>query len=199
VEYTVASPSGTSVALEEMNVLYIGWNNKVRIAASGAGDDKISVSMTGGGGSINRVGAGQYIATVTQQTNDCMVNVSVDGKISSHKFRVRNIPDPVATVGNVPSNDNFIAGSFRNQAGVAAFIRDFPLDIKYSVTSFSITMDDENGDIQEAACQGNTWSPAALNIVRKAAPGRMVTIDNIRATGPDGKNRKIPGLVYYLK
>lgn len=198
VEYTVASPSGTSVALEEMNVLYIGWNNKVRIAASGAGDDKINVSMSGGGGGINRVGPGQYIATVSQP-GECMINVTVDGKTSSHKFRVRNIPDPVATVGNVPSNDNFPAGSFRNQAGVAAFVRDFPLDIKYTVTGYTITMDDENGDIKEAVVQGNTWSPSALAIVRSASPGRMVTIDNIRATGPDGRNRKIPGLVYYIK
>jgi hypothetical protein len=29
--------------------------------------------------------------------------------------------------------------------------------------------------------------------------GRLVTIDNIRATGPDGRNRKLPSLVYYIK
>jgi len=198
IEYTVGSPSGASVALEEMNVLYIGWPNKVRVAA-GTGDEKVQVSIVGGGGSIQKTGAGSYIASVTTPTNDCKINVTVDGKTSSFNYRVRTIPQPVASVGGVPSNENMGAGQFRAQQGVSAAIKDFPLDLKYTVTQFTITMDDENGDIKEAACTGNTWSPAALAIVRGATPGRMVTIDNIRATGPDGKNNKIPGLVYYIK
>ncbi|MEK7227024.1 MAG: GldM family protein, partial [Bacteroidota bacterium] len=70
---------------------------------------------------------------------------------------------------------------------------------KLATKSFTLTADDENGDIQEAPCQGNTWSPKALSIIKGLTAGRTVTIDNIRATGPDGKNRKIPGLVYYIK
>jgi gliding motility-associated protein GldM len=199
VKYTVGSPSGASVALEEMNVLYIGWNNKVRIAASGAGDDKIQVSISGGGGSLNKTGAGAYIATVSSPTNDCKINVTVDGKVSSFPFRVRNIPDPVATIGGVMSNENMLAGQIRAQTGVGAFIKDFPLDIKYTVTSFTIAADNADGDIDEAPCQGNTFSPKALSMIKNLAAGRTVTVDNIRAVGPDGKNRKIPGLVYYIK
>jgi hypothetical protein len=187
------------VGLEEMNVLYVGWNNKVRVS-SNAGDEKTNVTITGGGGSLSKTGAGSYIATVTTPTNDCKINVTVDGKTSSFPFRVRQIPDPVATVGGVASNENMAAGQFRNQPGVAAYIKDFPLDIKYTVTSFNITMDDEaTGDIKEAAVQGNTWNAQALAIVKSASPGRMVTIDQIYAVGPDGKRRKIPGLVYYIK
>ena len=29
--------------------------------------------------------------------------------------------------------------------------------------------------------------------------GKLVTVDNIRAQGPDGRNRKLPSLVYYIK
>jgi len=29
--------------------------------------------------------------------------------------------------------------------------------------------------------------------------GRMVTIDNLRAQGPDGRVQKLPSLVYYIK
>jgi hypothetical protein len=82
---------------------------------------------------------------------------------------------------------------------VGAFIKDFPLDLKYTVTSFTLTADDENGDIQEAPCTGNTWSPKALSIIRGLTGGRTVTIDNVRVQCPDGQNRKIPGLVYYIK
>ena len=199
VEYTVGSPSGASVALDEMNVLYVGWDNKVRIAASGAGDDKVQVSISGAGGSISKTGAGTYIARVNNPTETCNINVTVDDKTSSFPFRVRRIPDPVATIGGVMSGDNMNAGQIRAQGGVGAFIKDFPLDIKYSVTSFTLSADNDEGTIDEAPCSGNTWSPKALGILRGLAGGRTVTVDNIRAVGPDGQNRKIPSLVYYIK
>jgi gliding motility-associated protein GldM len=199
VKYTVGS-ANTSIALPEMNVLYIGWDNKVTIAASGAGDDKVNATINGGGGTLSKMGGGQYIAKVSQQSDEAVISVSVDGKLmGSQSFRVRNIPDPVATVGGIMSNENMPAGQFKAQSGVGAFIKDFPLKLQYTVTSFTLTADDDEGNIQEAPCQGNTWSPKALSIIKGLTSGRTVTIDNIRAVGPDGKNRKIPGLVYYIK
>ncbi len=41
VEYTVGS-ANASIALDKMNVLYIGVDNPVTIAASGGGDDKVN-------------------------------------------------------------------------------------------------------------------------------------------------------------
>jgi gliding motility-associated protein GldM len=197
IPYTVGQ-SNTSVGLPEMNVLYVGWNNQIVIAASGAGDDRVSASIECG--TISKQGGGKYIAKVTGQSDNCRVNILVDGKVvGSETYRVRNIPDPVATVGGIMSNENMTAGQFRAQSGVGAFIKDFPLKLQYTVTSFTLSADDENGDIQEAPCTGNTWSPKALNIIRGLSGGRTVTVDNIRAVGPDGKNRKIPGLVYYIK
>ncbi len=197
VEYTVGSPSGASVALDEMNVLYIGWDNKVRVAASGAGDEAVSVNITGGN-SLTKTGAGTYIARVSAGT-ECNITVTVDGKTSSFPFRIRRIPDPVATIGGVMSGDNMNAGSIRNQGGVGAFIKDFPLDIKYTVTSFTLSADNDEGTIDEAPCQGNTWSPKALSILRGLTAGKTVTVDEIRAVGPDKVNRKVPSLVYYIK
>ena len=197
IPYTVGQ-SNTSVGLPEMNVLYVGWDNQIVIAASGAGDDRVSASIECG--TISKQGGGKYIAKVTGQSDNCRVNILVDGKVvGSETYRVRNIPDPVATVGGIMSNENMTAGQFRAQSGVGAFIKDFPLKLQYTVTSFTLSADDENGDIQEAPCTGNTWSPKALNIIRGLTGGRTVTVDNIRAVGPDGKNRKIPGLVYYIK
>ena len=199
VEYTVGSPSGASVALDEMNVLYIGWDNKVTVAASGGGDEKVQVSINGGGGSISKTGAGKYVARVNSPTNECTINVTVDGKTSNFPFRVREIPNPVATIGGVMSGENMTPGQISGQGGVGAFIKDFPLDIKYSVTAFTLSADNADGDIEEAPCQGNLWSPKALGILRGLRAGRTVTVDNIRAVGPDGKSRKIPSLVYYIK
>lgn len=200
VEYTVGQ-SSASIALDEMNVLYIGYNNKVSIAASGAGADKVDARITGGGGSLQNLGGGKYIAKVNSVTDDCKITVFVDGKAAGQSvFRVRTIPQPVGTVGGFASGDNVNAGAFKAQSGVGAYIKDFPLNLKYSVVSFTITADDPStGDILEENCTGNLWSPKAQQIVRNLTPGRMVTIDNLRAQGPDGRVQKLPSLVYYIK
>ncbi|HEU0111186.1 MAG TPA: gliding motility protein GldM [Flavisolibacter sp.] len=200
VEYTVGQ-ANASIALDKMNVLYIGVDNPVTIAASGGGDDKVQPNISGGGGSITRVGAGKYIVRVNSVTDDCKITVNVDGKVAGvSQFRVRTIPDPVATVGGYASGDNINAGAFKAQAGVGAYIKDFPFDLKYSVTSFSITVDNDEGDVETADCTGNTWNSRAQGIInRLIKPGRLVTLDGIRATGPDGRSRKLPSLVYYIK
>ncbi|MBK5271058.1 MAG: gliding motility protein GldM [Bacteroidia bacterium] len=199
VEYTVGQ-ANASIALDEMNVLYIGYDNKVTIAASGGGDDKVQAIINGGGGSLTKLGGGKYIAKVNTVTDDCKITVSVDGKVAGiSQFRVRTIPRPVATVGGFESGDNVIAGAFKAQAGVGAYIKDFPLNLKYSVVSFTLTADNADGDIDEAPCTGNLWSPKAQTMIRNLQAGRLVTIDNIRAVGPDGRNQKLPSLVYYIK
>jgi gliding motility-associated protein GldM len=96
VEYTVGS-ANASIALDKMNVLYIGVDNPVTIAASGGGDDKVQASITQG--SLTRVGGGRYIARVNSVADDVRINVSVDGKLAgAAQFRVRTIPEAQAYV-----------------------------------------------------------------------------------------------------
>ena len=200
VDYMVGS-ANASIALDKMNVLYIGVDNPVTIAASGGGDDKVQASISGGGGVLIKKGNGQYIAKVNQQSDDCIITVTVDGKVAgSSKFRVRKIPGAQATIGGFASGENIPAGTFRAQGGVAAWIKDFPFDLKYTVTQFTISTDSDDGDIVEAQCQGNTFNPKAMDIIRnQVKAGKTVYIDNIRVQGEDGENRKVPSLVYYIK
>ena len=199
VEYTVGQ-ANASIALDKMNVLYVGVDNPVTIAASGGGDDRIQTSITGGGGSLSKVGPGKYIARVGSVTDDCKITVSVDGKVAGvSQFRVRLVPTPTATVGGYASGDNINRAAFAAQGGVGAYIKDFPFELQYRVVSFTLTADTEDGDIKEAACTGNTWSPSAQAILKGLTPGRTVTIDGIRAQGPDGRTMKLPSLVYYIK
>ncbi len=200
VDYVVGS-ANASIALDKMNVLYIGVNNPVTIAASGGGDDKVNVSISGGGGSVTKVGNGKYNVRVGQQSDDCKITVSVDGKVAGvSQFRVRQIPGAQATVGGAISGDNLPAATFRAQGGVAAWIKDFPFDLKYTVTQFTFSTDTDDGDIAETTCTGNAFSPRAMEIIRsQVKSGKTVYIDNIRVQGEDGRNVKVPSLVYYIK
>ena len=92
IEYTVGQ-SAASIALDKMNVLYVGVDNPLSISASGGGSEKMQVSITGGGGSITSTGGGHYIARVNSVTDECYVTVSVDGRVAGKsQFRTRTIP-----------------------------------------------------------------------------------------------------------
>jgi gliding motility-associated protein GldM len=199
IEYTVGQ-SAASIALDKMNVLYIGVDNPVTISATGAGSEKLQASIVGGGGNLVNKGGGAYIARVSSVTDECWINVSVDNRpAGKSKFRVRTIPKPIAVVGGYESGANVPAGGFRAQSGVGAFVKDFPFELQYKVTKFTISADTDDGYIDDAACTGNTWSSEAQRILNGLKPGRTVMIDDINAVGPDGRNQKLPSLVYYIK
>jgi gliding motility-associated protein GldM len=199
VEYTVGAPSGASIALDKMNVLYIGVDNPATIAASGGGDDKVQVSITGGGGSVSKTGTGKYSIRVNSVTDDCRISITVDGKTSSYPFRVRTIPEAQAYVGGQPSGAQMAAGAFKAQGGVGAGIKNFPFELEYNVVSFTFTCDTDD-DIVSIPVQGATFAGAARSAINTHVKAdRMVTIDDIRVKGPDGRTTKAPSLVYYIK
>ena len=200
VEYIVGQ-SNASIGLDKMNVLYIGVDNPVTIAASGGGDDKVQATISGGGGSLTRVGSGKYIARVQSVTDDCKITVNVEGKLAGQQvFRVRTVPLAQAYVGGQPSGANVAAGAFKAQGGVGAGIKDFPFELEYDVQSFTFTCDTDDGDIISVPNNGAAFSPAVRNAMNaQVKANKMVTIDNIRVKGPDGRTSPAPSLIYYIK
>lgn len=190
-----------AIAPTKLNVFYIGVDNPVAIAASGAADDKVTVTINGGGGTVTKTGAGKYNVRVTQVANDCVLSVFVDGKLAGTSgFRVRSLPSPSATIIGLQSGANVAASDFMSQAGVGVYLKDFPFEVSYEVVGFTFATDTENGEIKSVECQGAAFSPAVKGIISQyVKPGRTVTIDNIRVKDPSGKERKVPSLVYYIK
>ncbi|MEN9497460.1 MAG: gliding motility protein GldM [Bacteroidota bacterium] len=199
IEYTVGS-ANASIALDKMNVLYIGVDNPVTIAASGGGDDKIRAEIVGGGGQITRTGTGKYNCRVSQISDNCTINVYVDNKlVGASEFRVQALPPAQAYVGGKQSGEPVSAGEFRSQAGVGAGIMNFPFKLDYKVESFNFTCDTDD-DIVNIANQGAAFSPAVRSAISQhVKAGRMVTIEEIRVKGPDGRTNKAPALVYYIQ
>lgn len=202
----LASPVLTSaqtniaIAPTKLNVFYMGVDNPVAIAASGAAEDKITVTINGGGGSITKTGTGMYNVRVTQASNDCVLSVFADGKLAgTSTFRVRSLPSPSVSVGGFQSASKIAASDFQAQAGVSVYLKDFPFDVLYEVVSYTFTIDTDN-TIKTANCQGAAFSSTVKEIIKEEVKqGRIVTIDNILVKDPSGKERKVPSLVYYIK
>jgi gliding motility-associated protein GldM len=196
IQYTVGQTSA-AVALDKMNVLFIGVENPVTVSASGD-INKVNASISQG--SLSRVGPGKYIARVASE-GDANINVSSEGKTSSFTFRVRTIPDPTPMVGQNKSGSNMAAGAFRSQAGVRAILENFFYETQFRVTGFRIIGEGEGygDDFMEAVNSGAAWSGQAQAIVNRARPGSIITIEDIRAVGPDGRSRKLPSIYFNIK
>ena len=194
-EYMVARPAA-AVSPDKMNVFYIGVDNPVTISAAGVAPSDLQPSMQGGSLSKS-AGPGQYIVRVTGGT-EAHVNVGakVNGtqtNMGSFKFRVKRVPDPVAFFAGKKGDDKIGKGELTVTPGVIAKLENFDFDLKFDVKSFDISMA-VNGGIAVASSSSNRVTPEQQNLLKNAKTGTKVYIENVRAMGPDGTMRKIPGV-----
>ncbi|MBZ5858057.1 type IX secretion system motor protein PorM/GldM [Flavihumibacter profundi] len=196
IKYTVGVPSGASVFLEKMNVVYQGVDNPVMVSAGSAGKEKMNVSFTGG--TITPAGGDRYIIKPTK-TGPAELNITVEGKTTSFPMRCKTLPDPAAMVG-ASRGGSMPAATFKAMGGVLAKLMDSEFDAPFQVVGYTLGA---NGgafqNYQQAANEGPRWGGTAATIVNRATPGTVVYFDQIRVKGPDGKVRELPGIFFNLK
>lgn len=192
VKYTVGTPSGSSVFLEKMNVLYIGVDNPMTISAGSAGLEKMQVATTNG--AIASAGNGRYIAKPTTP-GIAKINVTVNGKTTPFEMRVKRLPDPAVFVGQ-SKGGSIPTANFKAQGGVrAALESDF--DSQWQVVGYTVAAN--VGVYREVVNEGARWTDAATALIKQAGPGSQVFFDKVRVKGPDGTVRELPGIFFNLK
>jgi len=202
-EYMVAKPTAT-ISPTKMNVLYIGVDNPIDISVSGFDDTRVSAHLSGGGGYLRKKGTGHYIARVKKSSKaGATISVSAkddDGKAHSMgkmKFRVKNIPKPEASVakknGGTIGRSSLLAQKF-----VRAELKNFAFDLKFKVTGFNVSATIGGFD-QEKKSNSSNITPAQKKIIKKVRKGGKVMFTNIKAKGPDGKSRKLNGIIFKVK
>nr|WP_315824363.1 GldM family protein [Paraflavitalea speifideiaquila] len=97
LNYTVGVPSGASVFLEKMNVLYVGVENPLTISGGSVGSEKVRVSFSGGA-PVNRKSGDSYFIKPTAP-GLAKITVVADGKPFEFPMRVKFLPPPTAFVG----------------------------------------------------------------------------------------------------
>lgn len=193
VSYSVGQPSGASIFLEKMNVMYAGVDNPVTISAGSMKAEKMNVSFTKG--SVSRAGGDKWIAKVTS-LGEGTITVSGDGKSYSFPIRCKKLPPPTPMVGTLKSGSVSTA-AFKAMGGVRAILEESEFSgAPFSITSYSIG-GFINGEPRETQVTGPSFAGNA--IVTSAKPGSVVGIYNIHAKGPDGSDYKLGDLFFNLK
>lgn len=200
VAFDVGVPTA-AIGLDRMNVLYIGIDNPVSIAASGGGDEKIAISIKGGGGSLTKFGNGKWVIKVTKPTDDCIITLSFEERpVAGFQYRVRQLPLPVGTVGGNTSGDTVLVGAFRAQTGVGAHHTGVPIDVDYEVIGYTVNILNENGEVKSVSNQGAYFNEAVKKLLKEyLIAGRVVTIGNLFVKDANGKAIKLSPLIYHIK
>ncbi|WP_295126770.1 gliding motility protein GldM [uncultured Chitinophaga sp.] len=195
--------TATAISADKMNVLYIAVQNPISITAAGVPAESVVASIEGGGGRIEKKGAGQFMATVTSPgTCKIVVSATVDGKVktlASKEYRVKNIPDPVTMIGF--SKGGLVkTAEFKQQQGVRAVLENFEFEgVKYDVVGFRIGIDARGKDYVDEVASSAYFPGPAKSALQSVKPGDKVYIENIKVKGPDGKTRDMPyGMTFTL-
>jgi gliding motility-associated protein GldM len=200
--YMVAAPA-VAVEAEKMNVFYIGVDNPIAVSAAGVSPTDLMVNVSGGGVTKTGGAGGKFVLRFTTP-GECVISVSAKTKDGSKpqgppkKFRVKRIPDPVAKVGGKTGNVEVKKVELGQIGGVGAELAGFDFDAKFIVVSFELSAV-VKGALKSEVCPGNSLTPAAKAILSSAGVGSKIFFENVKAKGPDGSVRNIPGVTLKVK
>jgi hypothetical protein len=183
----IMKPQGT-VSLPEMNVLYIGYDNKVEAVASGY--DQTLVSGQGvnliksGNGWIGKPSPGKT-ATITVQGKSSVTNKTVS--LGSFPFRVMRLPDPSLYWGAAKDGEK---GSRSETRLFAKYPPEIPLNASFTIKSWELSIPGAPGAPPRGT--GNTLDGSAISLLKQAKPGAVIGFMTT-VVGPDGIVRKKGG------
>jgi gliding motility-associated protein GldM len=196
LNYTVGVPSGASVFLQKMNVLYVGVENPLTISGGSVGSEKVSVTFSGGVPVAKQ--SGDLYSIKPKSPGMAEIVVNANGKPFKFPMRVKFLPPPTAFVG-AKKGGNISSAELKAIGAVIAKL-DSDFEAPYKVVSYRVGA--VGGPIQiydEKVNTGNRWTGAAESLIGRAGPGTRVFFDQINVIGPDGRQQEIPGLQFTLK
>ena len=199
-KYEVGERSIT-VSADQMNVFYIGVPNPITVAAAGISTAKLKVNANGAGGSIKKKDSQHYTVTV-KKPGECRIVVSGEGKPVTSKFRVKRIPDPVASLNpnKKVSGGAIGSGEFKAYRGIFSILENFDFDAKCLVKSFDLVYVPKRQDAVPSKNAGASYNQKSKRLIKKAKPGDIYYFDNVKTKCPgDVSTRKINTMVFKIR
>lgn len=194
-QYMVGS-TGASMQLDKMNVFYIGVPNPISVSAAGYSLEDVSVSIPDatvtpgaqkGQYNVETNKPGKVFAAINAKTESGVKQVG------GMEVRVKYIPDPTAKVGG-KSSGSLPSNVLKAQLGIVAALDGFDFDARFVVTSFEFSMLPKRGElIGPFKVDGALFSKnkQVVDAIARCKPGDKVFFEEIRAVGPDKRNRAL--------
>lgn len=181
IKYTVNAPTSV-VSPTKMNVFYFGVDNPIAVSVPGVDSRGVKISVSGANSKAK--GKGEYIIDVRKGAKVVKVGVNANGRNigKPHEFRVKRVPNPVATIAGKVQGQISKSLMLRTP-GIRASLKDFPFDLKFKVISFVVRIND--GDyVSPIGVKGDRFTAEIKDKIRKAKPGTEISFTSIKAKGP---------------
>lgn len=196
-KYEVGQPA-VLVAADKQNVLYIGVNNPVTIAAVGLSSSATQISAVGA--SLKKIHSSNYTVQV-QKVGKVIINVKdlKNGRTFPFEFRAKRIPDPVVRLGK-KIDGSIKSQDFKTQLGLIALLENFDYDAKCVVQSYDVTYTRKRQDPISIQGKGGRFAGEVLNVVRQAKPGDQYSFTEMKVRCPgDRAGRRVNGLSFSIR
>ena len=199
-EYQVAKTS-LVVSPTKMNVFYIlasfplkdgALGNPIDVSVPGVPMDKLSVSCDNG--IVKKIGGGWEVFPKNTGVAKISVVAEIDEKkksMGSLEYRVLRTPKPEPKF--LGSSNNKIKKNklLSNNAKIYAELKNFVFDIRYTVTGFSVDVD-QRGEKVSLMAKGNKITPEMKKLFENLQVGQSLYFTNITCKGPDGAPKSLP-------
>ena len=191
-------PSGLSLSASKGNVMYIAVDNPLRVDVPGFSDDDISISVSGSGSQIKKVGAGNYVLNFSK-VGRVDITVSAGTFRSTFVYSVNRIPDPIARIAHYYAVE-LTPLEFKTPVGLNTFHDNFNFDVSCDIVSYNLTCIPRRSDPVALLNNGADYSAASRELVKRAKPGDVYYFTDVKVKCPgDNTARVINSLVFKIK
>jgi gliding motility-associated protein GldM len=190
----------TAVEPVKMNVLYIGVDNPIRIAASGYDASELTVTVDNGKITGKN---GEYIVRPEKKGVANVIVANSSGKeIQRTAFRVKTFPDPVAgiqTPSGLKTNGTITKKELLEANGIAVILSQFDFDMNFKVESFVLSYTaTSNFTVFEIVSKSDKFTEEQIKHIKGLVKNQKLTIEAISISGPDGIKRKLSPMVFLI-
>ncbi|PRY91416.1 protein involved in gliding motility GldM [Marinilabilia salmonicolor] len=199
--YLVSQP-GVVISPTKMNVFYVGVENPVEVSVPGVPSENLNVRITNA--RMRKVRGNEF--SVSPNANSAgkqaivSVSTTLNGQtqnLGSQPFRIKRVPDPVATVAGMRGG-----GIGKNlllaQRAVIAKMDNFDFDLRFNITNFRISTI-RDGYLQFVDSESGVITTEQKDLIQGVGIGGVVLFNNIQAKGPDGSTRDLGSLSFTIQ
>lgn len=197
-DYQVGTPNAV-ISATKMNVLYVGVDNPVTATVSGVPNENISVRIDNG--TITRAPGGGYIVRPREAGKTATITLSalVGGTqktMGTMLFRVKEVPDPVAKIGD-KKGGIIDKATLAAQIALQAELEYFDFDMRFTITEFKVS-GLVDGFLQEKSSKSARLTAEQKALINSLSRNSKVYFEDIKAQAPDGSVRELAPMQFRI-
>jgi hypothetical protein len=197
-EITSVKAQKAIVTADRMNVLYIGIENPVTVMADGVKCSQLLLEIDSNIAIIQKQSNLEVCKFIINPRRVGKATLKIYRKVGKNKislidevdFRVRHLPEAVASIGGKLKGGYIAKGTLKAQMGIIANYENFDFDAKIKVLSYSL-YHCKDGTINIIHNLGPLFSQEIYNAIENTKPGEILAFDDIIASYPNGNLRRL--------